>query len=279
MIHPQSLNTRGMIPFCSLLNLFNYNSILCFCMYKHNIVSLHRQWDKIMASFRQYIIEQVMAYREGKIFTFKDLVFEPQKKACAAVVLSELTKKGILARAAKGVYFRPKVSLLGLKYRPLSYQEKLDFISKELGGYLSGPYMFNQMQLTEQVASVITIATPNPVRKFVKMNVNVNCIKSYIHKIDETDVYYLRLLDAVKFINDIPGTTPTDVYSRLMLHHFKNFQSKDLDKINQLALSYPPRVRKIMMDVCHDLGYTKGKNLLLGSINSNTHFKTTLNCN
>lgn len=232
-----------------------------------------------MASFRKYILEQVMGYKEGQIFTFKDLVFEPQKKAYAAVVLAELTKKGILVRAAKGVYFRPKASLLGLKHRPLSYQDKLDFISKELGGYLSGPYIFNQMQLTEQVASVITVATPNPVRKFVKMNVRINCIKSYIQKIDDSDVYYLRLLDAVKFINDIPGTTPTDVYSKLMLFHFNNFQLSDLEKINQLALSYPPRVRKIMMGVCHKLGYTKGENLLQNSINSNTHFKTNLNYN
>lgn len=228
-----------------------------------------------MESLRKNIIMQVESLKEGKIFTFKSLKFEPQKKSNVAVVLSELAKSGKVVRVEKGTYFRPKPSLLGLKHRPLSHQEKLDFISNELNGYITGPYIFNQMQLTEQVPMVVTIATPKPVRKFEKMNISFECVKSYIDNLEETNIYHLRLLDAIKSIRVVPGTTPSDVYSRLLNHHFKNIQLHELRKINELALSYPPRVRRIMMDICRDLGHTNEMHILSLSLNSNTHFKTT----
>lgn len=228
-----------------------------------------------MESFRKNIIAQVELMEEGKIFTFRNLNFEPQKRANVAVVLSEMTRKGAVVRVEKGTYFRPKPSLIGLKHRPLAHQEKLEFISKELKGYITGPYIFNQMQLTEQVPMIVTVATPKPVRKFEKMNVRVECVKSYVENLDSVNLYHLRLLDAIKSIREVPGTTPSDVYERLMNFHFKNLQKQDLMTINKLALKYPPRVRRIMVDICRDLGYKEESIILSKTINSNTHFKTT----
>jgi len=230
-----------------------------------------------MESFRKNIIRQIEQIEEGKLFTFKSLNFAPQKRANVAVILSEMTKKGAITRVEKGTYFRPKPSLLGLKHRPLAHQEKLDFISNELNGYITGPYIFNQMQLTEQVSMVVTVATPKPVRKFEKMNVRVECVKSYIDNLGSVNLYHLRLLDAIKFIRVVPGTTPADVYARLVDFHFKKIQKKDLEEINRLALKYPPRVRRIMMDINQDLGYEEESLILSKSINSNTHFKTAFN--
>lgn len=227
-----------------------------------------------MESFRRDIIRQVELIERGKLFTSKNLYFAPQKKANVAVVLSELTKKGNIVRVEKGVYFRPKPSLVGLKYRPLEHQEKLDFISKRLNGYITGAYVFNQMQLTEQVAMVVTIATPKPVRAFELGNVRVKCIKSYVDDLENVDIYHLRLLDAIKSIRVIPGTTPSDVYDRLMQHHFGKLQREELNRIVELTLKYPPRVRRIMVDVCKELGYQKESMIISETINSNTHFKT-----
>lgn len=228
-------------------------------------------------SFRKNIIKQVERIEKGKLFTFKNLNFATQKKPNVAVVLSELAKKGLVIRAEKGTYFRPKPSLLGLSRRPLDYQEKLNYITNTLDGYITGPYVFNQMQLTEQVPMVITVATPKPVRNFVKMNIRVECVKSYVNDLDSINLYYLRLLDAIKSIREIPGTKPSDVYVRLMNFHFKKLREQELEEINKLALNYPPRVRRIMIDINRDLGYQEKSIILSDTINSNTHFKTTFN--
>ena len=203
----------------------------------------------MMDSFRQNIRTQVMKMEKGKIFTSDDLIFAPQKRANVAAVLSEMAKKGAIVRAAKGTYFRPKPSLLGLKYRPLEHQEKLDFISKRLNGYITGAYVFNQMQLTEQVAMVVTVATPKPVRAFELGNVRVKCVKSYVDDLRGVNLYHLRLLDAIKSIREIPGTTPSDVYDRLIQHHFCKLQGEELNQIAEVAQKYPPRVRKILSDI------------------------------
>lgn len=230
-----------------------------------------------MKSFRKNIIKQIEEIPKGRIFTSKNLSFEPNKRANVAVILSELTKNSVLVRIERGTYYKPTPSLLGLKHRPVQYQEKLDFITEKLNGYITGPYIFNQMNLTEQVSMVITVATPKPIRKFKTMNVRVECVKSYVDKINLEDLYYLRLLDAIKYIRNIPGTKPSDVYSRLINYHFNNIQLKDLRKINKLAEKYPPRVRRILIDINRDLGYQVESMELSNTINSNTRFKTIIN--
>lgn len=229
-----------------------------------------------MTSFRKHIINQVQAIPAGKIFTYRDLDFVPQKRGHVAAVLAELKKKGVVEKAEKGAFYRPKPSLLGLKSRPLAFPEKLDFITKELNGYITGPYIYNRMQLTEQVPMVITIATQKQVRSFEKLNIRFHCVKSYLDVTDATNLYQLRLLDAIKSIKEIPGTTPMDVYVRLLDLHFKKLDIADLESIKQLAFSYPPRVRRILMDIFNELGYKAGAIELGKTLNSNTHFKTII---
>lgn len=230
-----------------------------------------------MASFRSNIISQIEAIPLGKIFTLKDLTFVPSKRANVAVVLSELSKKEIIVRAEQGAYYKPKKSLLGLKNRVLSYQEKLDFVTTELNGYITGPYIYNQLRLTEQVPMIITIATENPVRKFEKLNIRFECVKSYVSDFNSVNLYYLRLLDAIKSIKRIPGTTPSDVYNRLLCYHFNKFGSEEINIISNLSLTYPPRVRRILMDICDNLGFSEESYKLSQTLNSNTSFKSVLN--
>lgn len=212
-----------------------------------------------MVSFRKYILLQVNSMERGRIFTFRDLVFAPGKRANVAVILSEMTKQGKLVRAEKGAYYRPKESLIGLKHRPLAHQEKVRFLSERMGGYTTGAQIYNQMQLTEQVAMITTIATSNPVRRNEKMGIRLKCVKSYIDDLNGIDLYHLRLLDAIKDIKSIPGTTPSDVYDRLINYHFSKLNKDELKKIAELALKYPPRVRKILADILQDLGNERNK--------------------
>lgn len=206
-----------------------------------------------MKSLRGNIIHQVEQKEQGKLFTLSDLKFDPQRRSRAIVVLSELARNQIIVRATRGVYFRPKPSRLGLPYRTLDYKERLDFLCKQLNGYLSGAYTFNKMQLTEQVAQVVTIACPKPVRVFEKMNIRVDCIKSYVKDLEGINLHHLRILDAIRFIRKVPGAKPSDVYNRLIRYHFKQLAPEELEEIIRLSMYYPPRVQKILAAICNDL--------------------------
>ena len=193
-----------------------------------------------MASFRKEILGQIERIDTGRIFTFRDLSFETEKTANVAVLLSEQSRKGVLVLGEKGAYYRPKKSVLGLG-----------------NGYITGAYVYNKMGLTEQVATTITIATPNPVRRFRFKNLDIECVKAYCMDYpDESLVPYLRLLDAIKDMKRIPGTTGQDIYNRVKSQYFNGYSLPELEKIVSLAKSYPPRVRKVVADILGDIRQT-----------------------
>ena len=227
-----------------------------------------------MESFRKKILRQIERIERGRIFTFRDLKFSPDKAHNVAVLLSELSKKTVVKRIDKGAYYRPKESVLGLGPVPVYQDEILRYLNKKLDGYLSGDYVYNKMMLTEQIATTITIATPNPVPHFSLRNLYIECIKSYHKGVpDKSIIPYLRVLDAIKDIKHIAGTTAQDVYDRLKRHHFDEFSQDELRKIVSLAKKYPPRVRKTVADMLGDLGQDD----LQAEMTKTLHRKTRFN--
>ncbi|SFK78025.1 hypothetical protein SAMN05216357_10615 [Porphyromonadaceae bacterium KH3CP3RA] len=203
-----------------------------------------------MKSFRSDIIKQIDTIPEGKIFTFIDLDYPIEKSANVAVILSGLAKGEKLVRVEKGAYYRPKQSSLGLGILPIYQNEQLSYLTRKLDGYLTGTYIYNKMSLTDQVPSVITIAVPQPVRSFKFKKLSVECVKSYVDKFgDENTLYLLRLLDAIKDLKYIPGTTPLQAYNKIFTLHISRLSAINLKKIVSLATNYPPRVRKILSDM------------------------------
>lgn len=210
-----------------------------------------------MASFRKEILDQIERMDTGRIFTFRDLSFSTEKTANVAVLLSEQSRKGFLIRIEKGAYYRPKKSILGLGKLPVYQDEQFRYLTEKLNGYVTGPYVYNKMGLTEQVATTITISTLNPVRRFRFKNLAVECVKAYCADYKDNSILpYLRLLDALKDMKHIPGTTAQDIYNRVKSQYFNGYDQLELEKIVSLAKSYPPRVRKVVADILGDIGQT-----------------------
>lgn len=227
-----------------------------------------------MKSFRSNIIKQIETIPEGKIFTFTDLDFPMEKFANVAVILSELAKRKKLARVEKGAYYRPKQSSLGLGVLPIYQDEQLNYLTRKLNGYLTGTYIYNKMALTEQISSVITIAVPQPVRPFRFKKLSVECVKAYVDIPDNENVLHLvRMLDAMKDLKYIPGTTPQQAYNRIYALHISQLSTLDLEKIVTLATTYPPRVRKILSDMLKKANRPDLSKQLVKTICPTTRFK------
>lgn len=232
-----------------------------------------------MASFRKEILQQIERIDAGRIFTFRDLTFDKGKSANVAVLLSEQSKKGFLVRIEKGAYYRPRKSTLGLGELPVYQDEQFRYLTKKLGGYITGSYVYNKMGLTEQVAVTVTVATPHPVRRFRFKNLDIECVKSYCSDCgDESLLPYLRLLDAIKDMKRIPGTIEQDVYDCIKHQYFEQCTLSELKKIVRLAKEYPPRVRKVVEDILGDIGritlQREMKNTLFSTTRFNMNYKT-----
>ena len=226
-----------------------------------------------MKSFKSDIINQIEIIPEGKIFTFSNLDFPMEKIANVAVILSDLSKAKKVVRVEKGAYYRPKQSSLGLGTLPVYQNEQLSYLTRKLDGYLTGAYIYNKISLTEQVASVITIAVHQPVRAFKFKKMSVECVKAYVDTPDDDDTLRLiRILDAIKDLKRIPGTTPRQAYDRIFVLHISQLSSVNLKKTVSLSMAYPPRVRKILSDMLEKNNHADLNRQLVNTICPTTRF-------
>jgi hypothetical protein len=214
-----------------------------------------------MQSFKAEIQLQINKMPEGRIFTFSDLSFPTFKIAHVAVIMSRFVKEKKLARIEKGVYYKPKLSDLDLGYCLVYHEEKLNYLTRKVKGYLTGAYIYNKMSLTEQVpSSVVTIAVRYPVRAFKFETLSVKCVKAYVDISDNSlDLYLVRILDAIKDYKHIPGTSPQIAYERIFNLHVSLLDDINLEKLVSLSENYPPRVKKILRRMLHTM---KRKNCL-----------------
>lgn len=233
------------------------------------------QNQKHMQSFRKQIISQVQAIPEGKIFTYRDLAFSPSKRGHVAVILAELKKKGIVEKAEKGAFYRPLLSRLGLGKRALAEDEKLDYLSRKYQGYITGYDIYNQMGLTEQVAMTVTLATNRIKRDFVFNKIKVHCVKRYADSYDNPECLALIwILDAIKDMSHIPGTTEQKAYDRIKQYSIRTLTESQKQTIIKLSRTYPPKVRKVLADIMGDLNFPEYESDLHETLNITTRFNT-----
>ena len=228
-----------------------------------------------MKSFKSEIQKQIDMIPEGRIFAFDDLVFPLSKFANVAVILSKLAKEKKLIRIEKGAYYKPKPSSLGLGYLPVYQEEKLNYLTNKLNGYLTGAYIYNKMSLTEQIPSVITIAVHYPVRAFKFGKLSVECVKAYvdIHDDGGQELHLVRILDAIKDCRRIPGTNPQLAYDRIFNLHVSSLEYAKLKKLVHLSKNYPPRVRKMLSRMLQENNNKELEELLTATICPTTKFK------
>ena len=233
-----------------------------------------------MQSFKSNILNQIKSIPEGKIFAFTDLVFAMEKFANVAVILSNLSKSGDLMRLEKGAYYKPKHSSLGLGILPVYQNEQINYLTKKLSGYLTGAYIYNKMGLTEQVPSIITIATAYPIRPFKFKKLFIKCVKSYVDTPNDTKTLYLvQILDALKDLKHIPGTSPKIAFDKIIYLHLSKLSNIDIEEIVYLSMCYPPRTRVVLCDMLEKTNNLDLQKQLAATICPTTRFDLSYKTN
>lgn len=190
---------------------------------------------------RTYIVDQVRKMPFGKPFDFGYLDYPKSKSSNVAVILHDLKLAGELESLGKGVFYRPEVSQYGLGKLPV-YQEALfEYVQKKYNAHIAGPYIYSRINITEQVAVVITLATPVPERPISFGMYNFVFEKCDIGYVEE-DKLLVAYLDALKNVERIPGCTPYKAFARIK-RGISNLDASEKDRLCTYALSYPSRVK------------------------------------
>ena len=211
----------------------------------------------------------------AKLFTYDDI--PNKKKSAVAIELSRLYKEGVIKKVSKGKFYKPEQRSFG-EIEP-SDKDKISSYLKNIPGinYETGLNSFRKLGLTTQVANVITIATSKPYRQVQIDNIKLKFIPKKVDAPDE-DIYLIQILDALKDIKKIPGTSPNDA-----LLYIKNILKKEpeskLKKLAHYALKYSPRTRALLGAILKELKLFQEAFMLKETLNPFTTFKIGIDKN
>jgi hypothetical protein len=177
---------------------------------------------------------------------FQNLPFHSVAKA-----FSVLAQQGIVKRIEKGLYYKPKLTILGE-----SIPDKLEIVYKKLrkkGGFFceSGLSGYNKLGFTTQVSQVTVIACNAKVVN-IKMP-NVAFI--YRNKPHSGTKIERIILDALIDVDKIPDTTPNKIIKKI--RDYINTKQVDINDLGHSALCEKPRVRALVGALGEELSMKK----------------------
>ncbi|XBS70100.1 DUF6088 family protein [Acerihabitans sp. KWT182] len=111
-------------------------------------------------SIQSQIAKDIARFDPGRMFTYQALPAYKTSPDGTVKAMSRLVKEGQVRRFSKGVFYRPKQSVLG-EARP-SDSEKIKlhlYEGNKRIGYVTGLSLYNRMGLTTQMPKTVTIAT------------------------------------------------------------------------------------------------------------------------
>lgn len=192
---------------------------------------------------------------EGKPFGYKDLNISNNNIVAVAKVMERLQKDGNIKKLSKGIFYKPKQSILG-ELQP-SYSELIRPYLFENGkriAYITGTSLYNQLGLTRQMAFTVKIASQSKRISINRGRLKAVPAKSYV-EVTENNYQILGILDAFKDIKKIPDCSVKNAIKRLssILKKLSNTQKAQL--INY-ARRYPARVKALVGAVLESLDYS-----------------------
>lgn len=187
------------------------------------------------------------------IFTYSDFDIEVSSKDAVVKALNRMAASGKISKLSKGKFYKPRKTQFGA-LQPSPYQIAKDFLEQngELVGYITGYSAYSSLGLTTQIPSALQIGT-NKYRRAIKRGMyNISFIVQP-NKITQKNIELLRILDAIRFIKEIPATTPDEACSRLISIISQLPEEKKL-ALSYLVLKYSPSVQALCGAILEETG-------------------------
>jgi uncharacterized protein DUF6088 len=177
-----------------------------------------------------------------RMWTYRDFTDLGASGTAIAAALSRLAKEGTLRRVRRGVYYRPRVTAFGETHPDPNATLEATLRRHDVSGISAGVDAWRRLGLTTQLAGVPMVNTPRRLRlgSVAGHRVNPKVRPSTPH-----GGYRERaVLDALRNLRRIPGSTPRTVIERLLAVLGEG--GVDVPTLLSMALLEPPRVRALL---------------------------------
>ena len=200
------------------------------------------------------IRKKIVIFPDDYVFTASDFEMESQNQSAVVKALNRMAASGEITRLSKGKFYKARKTQFG-ELKPSAYQIAKDYIERngKLIGYITGYSAYNALGLTTQISSYIQIGT-NKSRRAVKRDKYTLSFILQQNTITKKNIEILRILDAIRFIREIPATTPNEACIRLK-EIIKDLNDEQKEMLVKCSLKYTNYVRALCGAILEDIGY------------------------
>lgn len=200
------------------------------------------------------IRKKIVVFPDDYVFKASDFEMESQNQSAVVKALNRMAATGEISKLSKGKFYKPRKTQFG-ELKPSAYQIAKDYIERDgkLIGYITGYSAYNALGLTTQISSYIQIGT-NKSRRAVKRDKYTISFILQQNTITKKNIEILRILDAIRFIREIPATTPNEACIRLK-EIIKDLNDEQKEMLVKCSLKYTNYVRALCGAILEDIGY------------------------
>ena len=191
------------------------------------------------------IKERLAAADYGTVLTISDFGIEPRYQATLVRALNRKVATGELQKVGKGKYYKPKKTVFGtLSPTPSEIVKDLLVKNGKTVGYITGTSAFASMGLTTQITSAIMVGMSRYRRPTIRGEAKISFLVQP-NPITEENIPFLRILDAIKLIREIPATTPDESVA-VLGKTISALSREQIQLLCQLAEAYKPSTRALL---------------------------------
>lgn len=164
---------------------------------------------------RDKVKQEIDRMPEGVVVSASDFDIPRQYRATLIKALNQFEYAGIIKRISKGRYYKPRTSRFG-ELLPPEKEIVRDFLEKDGNtiGYITGTRAFASLALTTQISSVIMVGTNVSRRPLSRGQYRITFLLQP-NRIVKDDIPLLVILDALRLIKEIPGSTTDDAIAQM----------------------------------------------------------------
>jgi len=212
------------------------------------------------------VINKINRFKSGYVFTYDVFDIPVNNIGALKMALNRLVSSGKIVRLSKGLFYKPEITEFGV-LRPPEYQVVKNLLEDNgiIIGYLTGVSAFNKLGLTTQLSNTIQIGTNIDRKSKKRGKFNIRFIKQK-NTITKDIIYFLQILDSIRFIKKIPDSDVTISYIRIRTL-IKNLSKNEKEIIAKLALKYNPGTRALTGAILDQVAESDITDKLLGSLN------------
>jgi len=209
---------------------------------------------------------------DGVVLTIQDFDVEPKNQPTLTRYLNILVEKDVLKKVSKGRYYKPRNSQFG-SLPPSSTEVAKDFLLRggKTIGYITGTTAFAEIGLTTQISSSIMVGTSKYRSPITRNGIKISFL-AQSNPITNKSIPLLRILDALKLIRHIPGTTPDECVA-VIKKLISALSAKEQKALVGYAEKYQPSVRALLGAILEELEAYELLQPLRANLNGVTSYK------